>query len=227
MSRTLVQLSRSPVWCRLVLVAFASMAGCAQEDPESGSGYPESYPEDWMFPELPEDGVFHRPEPDWYAPFCDSSLSFEGMNAALDALPFDWIELQRNACFGECPIDRVRFLRNGTACYQGLAFVEHEGLHRAGMTGFSFGMLCGMIEELKILEMSQAYLGAPVDSPSSIIRIQVAGEDTFREFVLSGPRPAGLVAFEAAVAYLTDQTDWYPDTEHDTWTDAVTNKRSM
>jgi hypothetical protein len=131
--------------------------------------------------------------------------------AAAAALPFDSISLERQACFGTCPVYTVVFGRDRRAHLRGTRFVERTGAWEGRVSTYDMGRLSFMVERFDVLDLDPLYTAHMTDVPTATLRIWRRGAR--RPVQIDdegGVGPAELVAVMTAVDALRGATRWFP-----------------
>jgi hypothetical protein len=163
--RVPLRLPGNRVW--LVLVAASALLFCA------GQGSQVCYAQTQPI----HSGVEISAWPELYTFIHESAgVSIGQYEQALQALPFERIELERTACFGACPIYTVTLFRDGKARYHGEGFVKNEGDFTGRIHISQFGRLCFLLERLGFSEFEREYSAPWTCSPTVYLRVWRAGE---------------------------------------------------
>jgi hypothetical protein len=204
-SRGLGRLRGSPPW--LVLIAFSTLFFCAgheiqvcyaQIEPMNPGVENAAWPEPYTF--------IHE----------DAGVSIDRYEEALQALPFERIELERTACFGACPIYTVTLFRNGDARYHGEEFVKNKGDFTGSIHISAFGCLSYILERLNFAEFEPEYSAPWTCSPTVYLRVWRAGEAepiVVKDYGSYGP--IELWALEQAVDAVASRIEWKADKQTD------------
>jgi len=143
-----------------------------------------------------------------------AGVSIERYEQALQALPFERIELERTACFGFCPIYTVTLFRDGKARYHGEAFVKNEGDFTGSIHISEFGRLCYLLEHLRFSEFEPEYTAPWTCSPTAYLRVWTAGgEDPIVVKDYGEYAPIELWALQQAVDAVAGRIEWKADKE--------------
>ncbi len=120
------------------------------------------------------------------------------------------ITLERTPCFGTCPVYKVMLRRDGTACYEGVAYVAREGRYRGTIEAPLFDRLARMTVEKGYFDLRPRYAVPVTDHPSVITSVLRAGtRKTVDHYANAGP--AALKAIERAIDAATRQIRWEKD----------------
>jgi hypothetical protein len=148
--------------------------------------------------------------PDRYAYLVDVGGRVDA-EAAAAALPFDSISLERQACFGTCPVYTVVFGRDRRAELRGTRFLEQTGAWEGHVGTHDMGRLSFMVERFDVLAMDPLYTAHTTDVPTATLRIWRRGARTPVQIDdEGGVGPAELVAVMTAVDALRGATRWLP-----------------
>jgi hypothetical protein len=192
------RLPGSRLW--LVLLGFSALLLCAGQ--ECQVCYAQTKPTN------PAVENFAWPEP--YTFIHESAgVSIGRYEQALQALPFERIELERTACFGACPIYTVTLFRDGKARYHGEAFVKNEGDLTGRIHISDFGRLCYLLERLGFSEFEHEYTAPWTCSPTVYLRVWQAGEEqpiVVKDYGEYGP--IELWALQQAVDAVAGRIEW-------------------
>jgi hypothetical protein len=199
-SRGLGRLRESPPW--LVLIAFSTLFLCAGQGSQVCNAQTE---------------MIHRGENSaWSEPYTfiheSAGVSIGQYEQALQALPFERIELERTGCFGFCPIYTVTLFRDGKAGYHGEAFVKNTGDFTGSIHISAFGRLCYLLERLGFWELEPEYNAPWTCSPTAYLRVWRAGEAdpiVVKDYGEYGP--IDLWALQQAVDAVADRIEWKAD----------------
>ena len=83
-----------------------------------------------------------------------------------DSLGVTEIDIERDTCFGPCPVYSLRLRSNGSVSYDGEAFVKPLG-HRTGrMNPYDFATLAQLAVEIGYFELDDYYACAVTDNPT-------------------------------------------------------------
>lgn len=86
----------------------------------------------------------------------------------IDADPITEISLERTACYGTCPIDKVTLHADGTATYQGERFVEQLGQYKGTFARHDFERLAQLLETQQFFALQDRYANLATDLPSVV-----------------------------------------------------------
>jgi hypothetical protein len=155
---------------------------------------------------------------EWPEPYTfiheDAGVSIGRYEEALQALPFERIELERTACFGCCPIYTVTLFRDGKARYHGEAFVKNEGDFTGSIHISAFGRLCYLLERLRFSEFEREYSAPWTCSPTAYLRVWRAGESEPIEVKDYGSYgPIELWGLQQAIDAVANRIEWKADEE--------------
>jgi Domain of unknown function (DUF6438) len=92
--------------------------------------------------------------------------------------PYQSITLERTACYGECPIYKVKISANGKVNYEGKDFVKVKGKAQTSLTTAQVKTLEKAIAKVKFFSLQNEYLtqkdgckAVATDAPSAITTI--------------------------------------------------------
>ena len=98
------------------------------------------------------------------------------------------IELERTACFGNCPIYKIEIFSNGNVIYKGEKFVDNIGIFKFKINISSIKEILEYAEEIKFSSMKDEYTGPVSDLPTTFVRIRtksvknhIGGPNSLRE----------------------------------------------
>lgn len=75
------------------------------------------------------------------------------------------LAFQRDACFGECPVDKIVISKKGNIYYNGRMFVENQGLYKMASSK-SLEEVIGDLNQMGIKSFKKEYDGGIADLPS-------------------------------------------------------------
>lgn len=106
-----------------------------------------------------------------------------------ECLPYRTIELERNPCFGRCPVYKLTLHHYGKAHWIGAANVERLGTYSGEFMINDFGKLCYFIDTSKIEELRNKYRAHGTDRSSTIVRLTRADgtNKTIEDYGNAGP----------------------------------------
>ena len=84
------------------------------------------------------------------------------------------IELDRDSCFGTCPVFRVVLSGAGSYCYSGIRHVELMGERTGRFPGYLFARLAELCGEMGILGLDELYSSDFDDAPSTTLTVRHA-----------------------------------------------------
>lgn len=141
-------------------------------------------------------------------------VSTDDLPATWGALPYASFSLSRGGCYGTCPIDTVTFTRgsgvgNGSAEYEGQAYVEREGSFVGEIDLFDYGRLCELFDALGFERLEPNYAANWTDDETVVVSATVDSE-TYRVEDYGHQGPPELVALQLALEAITERIDWEP-----------------
>lgn len=89
----------------------------------------------------------------------------------------EYIEYEKTACLGRCPVFKVKFFKNGNVEYIGKSYVEKIGNYQGHLHIKYFGKLSLVIQELKIDRLKKKQGMDATCISDTILRIKPEGED--------------------------------------------------
>jgi len=90
--------------------------------------------------------------------------------------PYDWVKIQRTACFGRCPIYWIKVWPNGTVQYFGKSFVPATGLYEKQFDPADVKGLFAGFEQNRVDTCRERYEMRVQDLPGLIIEFSFKGE---------------------------------------------------
>src|SRR5699024_1184049 len=57
--------------------------------------------------------------------------------------------MKRTACFGTCPVYKVKFKLDGTAIYNGIRYVDKKGKYKGKFGSYNYGKLISFINKIE------------------------------------------------------------------------------
>jgi hypothetical protein len=198
------RLRGSRLW--LVLLGFSALLLCAGQ--ECQVCYAQTKPTN------PAVENFAWPEP--YTFIHESAgVSIGRYEQALQAIPFERIELQRTGCFGTCPIYTVTLFRNGKARYHGEAFVKNIGDFSGRLDPYTFGRVCYLLDRLHFSELEREYKAPWTDDETVYLRVWPAwGGQPIIAKTYGGHGPIELWGVQQAIDAVAARIEWEAD-KHD------------
>lgn len=82
------------------------------------------------------------------------------------------IELERTACFGNCPIYKIEIFSNGKVIYTGKKFVDNIGIFKFKINQSSIKEILEYAEKIKFISMKDEYTRPVSDLPTTLVRIR-------------------------------------------------------
>lgn len=121
--------------------------------------------------------------------------------------PITEISLERTACFGACPIDKVTLHADGTATYHGERFVEQLGQYKGAFYSHDFERLVELIKAQQFFALKDRYAVPATDLPSIIISVTRNGKSkTVTDY--GGDGPLSLWTVQAAIRGVASDIKW-------------------
>jgi hypothetical protein len=122
-----------------------------------------------------------------------------------------FVSLQREVCFGECPIYRIAAYRDGEVRYEGEDFVEVRGRYIGRITEAQIRELDELFVEYRFFAMKDAYVHADwTDMPT--VKVGYVAPDGRWKFVEhyhgDESAPQDLTVIEANVDRILDARRW-------------------
>ena len=120
--------------------------------------------------------------PDRYQWIYESGMDEETVSTTLVSLPYTRVELERQRCFGSCPIYVVTFTSTPTepgspylkARYSGVEYVDLTGDYLGVIYLYEYGRLCYLIDKLRLEEAPRNYTSMWTDQSTDVLRITLA-----------------------------------------------------
>ncbi len=179
----------------LGLLLLIALSGCVSDHEKSRQAYREAQV-------IPTSIV-----PSTYDFLLQGGVSYEEMDDVRRGLPYGRIEFERTPCYGSCPSYAVVLNRDGSATYDGRAFVEREGLHRGEIDIFEFARLSLLIDRFRLGDMDPEYAANWTCDTTAIIRVH----DADRVIAVSDygrVGPIELWAIQMAIDAVVDRIEW-------------------
>ena len=82
------------------------------------------------------------------------------------------ISLQREACYGTCPIYKIEVYNDGSGVYTGTQFVENIGIRIFNLSENQINLILTQAESIKFTNMKEEYSQPISDLPTTIIQIK-------------------------------------------------------
>ncbi|MCS7188289.1 MAG: DUF6438 domain-containing protein [Bacteroidia bacterium] len=94
-------------------------------------------------------------------------------------LPKDlYIQIQRTACYGRCPVDKVELLSDGTVKYEGIRFVSRLGIYTRKLSQEEQKQVEKLLKELAFERYEEVYDNPGIsDLPSLILVYRLEGKE--------------------------------------------------
>ena len=117
------------------------------------------------------------------------------------------ITFERTRCFGTCPAYKLTLRSDGSAEYEGIAFVDREGRSTAKDMGHFFERMAQLARAIDFMKFEQKYSKPVTDLPSAVTSIVVDGK---RKQVINygNSGPIELWGFEMAADGVIGQIKW-------------------
>jgi len=117
--------------------------------------------------------------------------------------------LERGACFGRCPIYKVKIFADGKATYEGINFVDLMGRHETEFTADELSLIEEKAFEFKLDTMSKVYDQPMVtDLPTTIIGVTVNGK--YKQIKMRHKYPETLRSYRNFIEELIQSKTWTP-----------------
>jgi len=128
--------------------------------------------------------------------------------AAQATLPVASIMLRRGGCFGTCPVYRVTLNVDGTAAYEGVAYVGRIGKFVGRVPFYDFAQLALLAERAGFMTLQERYAGSWTDDETRRITIRARSgkEKTVEDYGDFGPPE--LWALERAIDGVVESIKW-------------------
>jgi hypothetical protein len=127
-------------------------------------------------------------------------------------LPYSSISLERQGCFGTCPIYTVTFSRGsgesaGLASYVGERYAARDGAFDGAIDIWAYGHLCELLDSLDFFGLEENYAAEWTDDATVIVEASgAAGSHRVLDYGRQGP--AELVALQLAIDATADRIEW-------------------
>jgi len=144
-----------------------------------------------------------------YAALFDPSWILNNPVRKVDSVPIDSIVLERQACFGTCPVYRTVLYRDGLAVYEGHAHVERRGIWRGIVSPGDFEWLAFVAEYIRFAVLDSVYCKNVSDLPGTWVTVGwrgSRGEQKVYEYGWFGPPRLRL--FETAIDAVVERIKW-------------------
>ena len=112
-------------------------------------------------------------------------------------------------CLGSCPVYRVTLNRDGTARYEGDAFVSRLGVHAGTVAPDAFDRLAHCAVDRGFFALAERYMATVTDLPAAVTTLR-AGGITKRVHNYGGVGPRWLRNFERDVDAVVESIEWTP-----------------
>jgi len=147
--------------------------------------------------------------PSEYKALYDGGIPTDQVPQVWAGFPYDRIELERTACFGTCPVYRVRLFKGGKAELHRIRFSEPIGEFEGTVSIFDYGKLCYLMKRLGFDELPARYTAGWTDSPTFIVTA-TSGNTTKVVSDYAGVGPVELWAVQQAVDAVAHRVRWIP-----------------
>lgn len=122
----------------------------------------------------------------------------------------DFVELERGACFGECPAYTVTLDGNGAVTWRGSSQVKVVGTATAQIPSSKARQIIGSFRESGFFGLCGNYQRGITDFPTVITRISIAGRTkTVINYALAAPK--WLTQLDMKLDRVTDTARWRGD----------------
>ena len=117
------------------------------------------------------------------------------------------VVLERGACFGRCPIYKVRIFANGSATYEGINFVDKMGRHTTNFSTEELALIEQKAFEFKLDTMAKVYDQPRVtDLPTTIIGTTMNGQ--YKQIKMRHKYPESLRSYRNFLEELFKSKTW-------------------
>ena len=96
----------------------------------------------------------------------------ESKIASRDSL---YASIERTPCFGRCPTYKLRIYQSGYATYEGIRFVEKEGIYETHFTKDELKQIADKAKEIGYFDLDDEYDSPVTDFPSTITSLNKGG----------------------------------------------------
>ena len=117
--------------------------------------------------------------------------------------------IQKSPCFGRCPVFEARIYSDGKAVYNGVRFVEKEGIHYAYLNESQINEIIAKALDFNFLELAPIYPenGERIlDFPNTITYFQYKNKEL--KIINNHDAPQNLLQFEQYLLDLLENLDW-------------------
>jgi hypothetical protein len=188
-------------FCSLVLLLTLSGCDTPAPSPTAISAAP-----------MDDTDTSEKPFPSNYAFLNSNRSDADSLQAAVQSLPFDEIQLERTECYGNCPSYVITLRRDGTATYVGRSHVEKLGKYSGSVSGFDFGKLSWAIEKFDLWNLDpKTFESGTVDHPTTTLRIKKRNNETPTLIMEDGlPGPIELWVVQNSIDLVASGITWNP-----------------
>lgn len=117
------------------------------------------------------------------------------------------ISFEKTACFGRCPVYKVKIYQSGFATYEGINFSERLGLYSYWFTDLDIERIYQSALAIDFFELDEEYNNPLVsDLPSTQTRINLNGQDHKVKARMNVPEK--LKMFQSELADILLDRDW-------------------
>ena len=147
--------------------------------------------------------------PPQYAFLYDGGIDHEEVPHRWRDLPYESITLERQGCFGTCPVYTATLRKGGEADYKGEAFVDHQGHWAGEIDIWDYARLCYLIDELRFSELATRYAAPWTDSETVVITVVPSkGGPALAVSEYGGYGPPELWALQLAIDAAAARVKW-------------------
>ncbi|MBT5402189.1 MAG: hypothetical protein HOL28_01965 [Crocinitomicaceae bacterium] len=130
--------------------------------------------------------------------FSDLEDDFDFSETATDSGVFEMGEvvtvLERGACFGRCPIYKVKIYSSGYASYEGVNFVDQIGLYQTqfsekeladiALKGIEFGLdtMALSYDQPRVTDLPTTYIGTTINGELKTIKMRYGYPESLRHY---------------------------------------------
>ena len=116
------------------------------------------------------------------------------------------ISLERNACYGVCPVYKLTIFGNGKVVYKGIRFVNATGTKTYQISRDKIKELVGKFYEIDYFALKDKYDGPVTDAPATITSITIDGKT--KRVVNYYGAPKKLIELEDKIDEMADSEKW-------------------
>ena len=117
------------------------------------------------------------------------------------------ISLERTACYGACPVDKVILRSDGKAEYTGSEHVKRKGNYKGKIGNDDFQKLAKLVAEKKFFDLKDNYTRPITDHPT-LITTAKRGKTTKKVSNYANAAPKELEEIEKKIIELIDKIEW-------------------